>query len=103
VTDAELRALLRDCLRLWDVPGSVTVRDADVAIETQHGLFSVRRAPPDMLPVRWFYQTPERAAARRPPRAAPSIVALMSALRNAVGGTGGARVRIGGQDSSSSA
>lgn len=96
MSDAELRALLLDGLKLWDVAGTVTVRDADVAIETADGVFAVSRAEADMRPVRWFYQTPERAGAGRPPRAAPSIVALLSALRNALGGTGGDRLRVGG-------
>jgi hypothetical protein len=95
VTDAELRALLLDCLVLWEVKGKVTVRDTDVAIEVPSGLFSVSRAGADLRPVRWFLQTPEREAGKRPPRAVPSIVALLSALRNAVGGNGGDRLRIG--------
>jgi hypothetical protein len=96
VTDAQLRALLLDCLKLWKVTGKVTVGDTDVAIETPDGTYTVARADPDLQPLRWFYQTPERAAAGRPPRAAPSIVALLSALRNAMGGAGGDRLRIGG-------
>lgn len=96
ITDAELRALLIDCLKLWEVKGKVTVRDADIAIETASGLFTVGRADAALRPVRWFYQTPERAAANRPPRAAPSVVALLSALRNAMGGAGGERLRVGG-------
>jgi hypothetical protein len=96
VTDAELRALLLDCLKLWEVKGKVSVGDAGLAIDTQGGLFTVARADPDLRPVRWFYQTPERAAAGRPPRPAPSVVALLSALRNAMEGTGGDRLRIGG-------
>jgi hypothetical protein len=96
MTDAELRGLLLDCLKLWETPGRVAVRENDVVIETAEGVFSVRRADPALRPVRWFYQTPEREAAGRPPRAAPSIVALLSALRNAMGGTGGGRLRIGG-------
>ena len=95
-SDAEIRALLMDCLKLWAVKGAVTVRDADLAIETEAGVFTVARANSELRPVRWFYQTPERAAAGRPPRAAPSIVALLSALRNAMGGTGGDRLRVGG-------
>jgi hypothetical protein len=96
MSDAELLGLLRDCLKLWETPGRVVVRDEDVAIETTEGVFSVRQADPALRPVRWFYQTPERAAAGRPPRAAPSIVALLSALRNALGGMKGASLRIGG-------
>lgn len=96
ISDAELRALLMDCLTLWEISGSVVVRDADVAITTAEGVFAVSRADAGLRPVRWFYQTPERAAAGRPPRAAPSIVALLSGLRNAMGGAGGDRLRVGG-------
>jgi hypothetical protein len=96
VTDAQLRSLLLDCLKLWEVKGKVTVRDTDLAIDTPSGTFTVARASPDLRPLRWFYQTPERVAAQRPPRAAPSIVALLSALRNVMGGAGGDRLRIGG-------
>jgi hypothetical protein len=96
VTDAELRSLLLDCLKLWEVNGKVTVGDTGLAIDTPDGVFTVARAGADLRPLRWFYQTPERAAAGRPPRAAPSIVALLSGLRNAMGGTGGDRLRIGG-------
>jgi hypothetical protein len=96
VTDAQLRALLLDCLKLWEVPGKVSVGDAGLAIETPGGVFTVARADADLRPLRWFYQTPERAAASRPARAAPSVVALLSALRNAMEGTGGDRLRVGG-------
>jgi hypothetical protein len=95
VSDAELRNLLADCLRLWDVEGRVAAAGAGLAIETRSGRFTVERAPPDLRPVRWLYQTPERAAAGRPPRAAPSVTALLSALRNAMEGTFGGRLRIG--------
>jgi hypothetical protein len=96
MTDAELRGLLLDCLKLWDVPGRVTVRDSDLAIQTAAGVLTVARADPDLRPIRWFYQTPDRAAVGRPPRAAPSIVALLSGLRNALDGAGGDTLRIGG-------
>jgi hypothetical protein len=96
MTDAQLRALLLDCLTLWEVKGKVAVRDSDVAIETPGGVFTVTRADADLRPLRWFYQTPERAAARRPPRGTPSIVALLSGLRNAMEGEGGDRLRVGG-------
>lgn len=94
VTDAELRGLLLDCLKLWDVPGQITVRESDLLIATTEGDFTVARAPEDLRPMRWFYLTPERAAANRPPRAAPSIVALLSALRNAMAGEGGDQLRV---------
>ena len=96
MTDAQLRALLLDCLKLWAVTGKVTVRDDGLMIETPDGAFTVTRAKPDLRPIRWFYQTPERAAVGRAPRAAPSIVALLSALRNAMAGAGGDRLRVGG-------
>lgn len=96
MTDAQLRALLLDCLKLWEVAGKVTVGDSSLAIETPVGVFTVARADADLRPVRWFYQTPERAAAGRPARAAASVVALLSALRNVMEGAGGDRLRIGG-------
>jgi hypothetical protein len=96
ITDAQLRSLLLDCLTLWDVKGKVTAIHDGIAVETAQGVFTIARADADLHPVRWLYQTPQRAAARRPPRAAPSIVALLSALRNAMEGSGGDRLRIGG-------
>ena len=96
MSDAQLRVLLLDCLKLWEVPGSVTAGDTGLVIATLAGVFSVRAAEPDLRPLRWFYQTPERALAGRPPRAAPSIVALLSALRNAMEGAGGRRLQVGG-------
>jgi hypothetical protein len=97
MTDAELRLLLRDCLALWDVPGRVTAAADGMTIETEDGRYVLQRAAPDMRPVRWLLQTPVRAAAGRQPRAAPSIVAALSALRNALGAAGGAGLRIGAQ------
>ena len=96
MTDAQLRSLLVDCLTLWEVAGKVTVRDTDVAIETAGGVFTVARADSELRPLRWFYQTPQRALAQRPARAAPSVVALLSGLRNAMEGVGGDRLRVGG-------
>ncbi len=95
MTDAQLRNLLQDCLILWEVSATVTVRATDIAIETAGGTVTLSRADRDMRPVRWFYQTPERAAANRAARAAPSIVALLSALRNTLEGTGGNWLRVG--------
>ena len=94
-SDAEIRALLIDCLSLWNVRGRVAAGDDGIAISAGDGLYLLQRAPSDLGPVRWFLQTPARRAARRPPRAAPSIVALLAALRNALGAEGGNRLRIG--------
>ena len=96
MTQAQLRVLLLDCLKLWQVNGTVTAGEDGLVIGTPDGRFTVAPAPVEMRPVRWFYQTPQRAAAGRPVRAAPSIVALLSALRNAMQGTGGDRLRVGG-------
>ena len=96
VTDAQLRGMLLDCLKLWEVEGKIVVGDSDLAIQTEAGVFTVARADADMRPMRWFYQSPERAAAGRPARAAPSVVALLSGLRSAMEGAGGDRPRIGG-------
>jgi hypothetical protein len=95
MTDAELRALLIDCLALWDVRGRVAANDSGVSISTDDGNYLLQRATPDMRPTRWLLQTPARRTANRPPRAAPSIVALLAALRNALGAEGGNRLRIG--------
>jgi hypothetical protein len=95
VTDAELRALLNDCLALWDVKARLEADDEGLEIQAEAGVFLVQRAPEDMHPVRWLLRTPERHAAGRPPRALPSIVALLAALRNALGAESGTRVIIG--------
>lgn len=95
MTDAELRGLLMDCLALWGVAGRVSVTDAGLQVITGDGVFVLQRASEDMHPVRWLLRTPVREAAGRPPRAAPSIVAALTALRNALGAQGGAGLRIG--------
>jgi hypothetical protein len=97
MTDAELRLLLRDCLLLWGVDARVAPGGDGMTIDTPDGPYTLQRAAPDLRPVRWLLQTPVRAAAGRPPRAAPSIVAALSALRNALGGAGGTTLRIGAQ------
>jgi hypothetical protein len=82
ITDAELRSLLLDCLRLWEVPGAVTADDGGLRL----GACVVRRGE---APMRWIVQTPART------RAAPSVVALLSLLRREVGATGGPGLRVG--------
>lgn len=94
-TQAELRALLADCLTLWSVDARISLAGNAITLTTAAGPFTIRPADPDLRPVRWFLQTPERALAGRPPRATPSIVALLAALRNHIGGEGGDTLRIG--------
>lgn len=95
MSDAELRGLLSDCLLLWGVPGRVSAGDTGMQVITERGAFVLQRVPEEMRPVRWLLRTPEREAAGRPPRTAPSVVAILTALRNALGGEGGAGLRIG--------
>lgn len=76
VTDTELRALLMDCLTLWDVAGSVAVDLEAIEINSSVGQFTLHRAPVSDRPLRWFLRTPNRR-----PRALPSIVAALRALR----------------------
>ncbi len=96
MTDAELRGLLLDCLTLWEVEGRPEAGAEGWEIATAEGVFSIAPADPDLRPVRWFLQTPERRAAGRTARAAPSIVAALSALRNNLGAGRGQKLRIGG-------
>jgi hypothetical protein len=95
MTKAELTGLLRDCLSLWEVPGRVRAEPDHVAVDTEAGPYTVEPAGPAMRPVRWLLQTPERRLAGRPPRAVPSLVALLSALRNQLGAPGGGAPRVG--------
>jgi hypothetical protein len=96
VTDAEFRGLLLDCLKLWGVEGRLASATDGWEIVTAGGAFSIARADVEMRPVRWFLQTPERRAAGRPARAAPSVVAALSALRNNLGAASGPKLRVGG-------
>ena len=95
MTDAELRNLLLDCAALWSVGIRVEAGDDGLAVHAEDGPYRIQAAPASLRPVRWFLQTPDRAAAGRPPRAHPSIVALLAALRNAVSAGRGSRLRIG--------
>ena len=81
MTDAELRVLLMDCLVLWGASGSVAMTPGAAEISTPAGRFVLRHAAPTDGPVRWFLHTPDREAAGRNPRALPSIVAVLTALR----------------------
>lgn len=95
MTDAELQNLLRDCLKLWDVEGTLSLGTEGWTVETPDGAFSIGPADPDLRPARWMLQTPERRVANRPPRMAPSIVAALSALRNNLGAARGLKLKVG--------
>jgi hypothetical protein len=87
--------LIADCLTVWGVQGRVSPCADGIEILVDGSSLLLQRAPVDMRPVRWLLHTPERRAAKRPPRAAPSIVAVLTALRNALGAEGGNKLRIG--------
>ena len=89
---ADLRALLRDALRLWGIPARVTVEPDHIAIARPEGTWRITQGP---APTRWFLHTPERQAAGRPARPAASITALLTALRAALGVPRGVTARIG--------
>lgn len=90
MTDAELRVLLLDCLALWGVKGRAEATDSGLQIIADTITLGVERAPADMRPVRWLLHRPDRA-----PRVTPSIGALLTALRNALGAEAGNKLRIG--------
>lgn len=92
MTPADLRALIRDALTLWDIRAQVTVEPDHIALIHDQKTYRISQGP---APTRWFLQTPERAAASRPPRPAPSITALLTALRAALGVPRGGSARIG--------
>ncbi|HSU06715.1 MAG TPA: hypothetical protein VLI93_14190 [Acetobacteraceae bacterium] len=85
MTDAELRALLIDCLALWGAAGRVEIGGAELVILAADARFGLRRATPDQHPVRWLLTIPAWQEAGRGPRAALSIAAVLTALRSAIG------------------
>ena len=92
MTQTELSALLRDCLKLWEAEGRVTAQAGGLMIIRAEGRYTITRGP---VPTRWFLQTPARAASGRPARPAPSITALLTALRAALDIAAGTSARIG--------
>ena len=92
---SQLRGLIADCLSVWGVHGTVSPCAEGLEIVVDGRSLLLQRAPVGMRPMRWLLQTPERRAADRPPRAAPSIVAVLTALRHALGAEGGNKLRIG--------
>jgi hypothetical protein len=87
ISDAALRNLLQDCLALWGIAGSVEAGSDGLEIVTASTRCGIRHGP---LPTRWFLTTPART------RPAPSITALLTGLRNALGAAPAARAWIGG-------
>jgi hypothetical protein len=65
MTTPELRNLLADCLILWSVTARIEADPNGITLHAQDGAYHIHPAPEAQRPVRWFYQTPERAAANR--------------------------------------
>ena len=91
-SQAELANLLADCLVLWGVAGHFTAEHDGLRLEHRGDAYTIAPGP---APARWLLQTPARSAAGRGPRAVPSIVALLTALRAALGVPPGAPMRVG--------
>lgn len=85
-TNAELRTLLLDCLKLWDVEGRVEAHADGLAVTAAGTRVLVAPGP---APTRWFITQGART------RPMPSVVALLSALRRALGLPAGTRARVG--------
>lgn len=77
LTTTEYAALLRDALALWGEPARLAVEGERLVITRGEAVFTITRGP---APTRWFLQAPGRG-----PRPAPSITALLDALRRAMG------------------
>ena len=90
MTDAELRALLLDCLALWGVKGRVEGLEIGIQIIMDTTTLQISGRPPTCCLCVGCCTAPNRS-----PRVAPSIVALLTALRNALGAEGGNKIRIG--------
>lgn len=89
---AALANLLDDCLVLWGVGGRMRAEADGLHLAVAGGEIVVSRGA---APLRWMLQTPSRAAAGRGPRGVASVVALLAALRAALGVEPGARLMIG--------
>ncbi len=85
-SNAELRALLLDCLRLWELDGRVEAGAEGLEISAAGTRVQVRPGP---VPTRWLVTQAGRT------RPVPSVVALLAALRRALGLPPGARARVG--------
>jgi hypothetical protein len=86
MTPPELRALVCDGLALWGVAAAVSIAGDGVALRAPDGTpIRIAPAPPEERPVRWWL---ERPGQRRP---CTSVLGLLRALRNAVGGGADAR------------
>lgn len=86
ITQAELAALLRDLLAVWGVEGRLDAEPDHLRLRTTTATLAIRPGPP---PTRWFLAT----AARTRPH--PSLPALLTAIRQALGLAPGAKARVG--------
>ncbi len=85
-TPAELRSLLADSLAVWEVEGRVSAEAEGLVIATANARCIVVPGP---TPTRWFLTAGTRT------RPVPSVPALLSAIRRAIGVPSGGIARIG--------
>jgi hypothetical protein len=76
---AELRMLVADCLRLWNVPERVELEADGIEVATAGGKVLLRAARVEERPARWVLTEPDGRT-----RTLPSITATLSALRRAI-------------------
>ncbi|MGE0716426.1 MAG: hypothetical protein AB7P02_13375 [Alphaproteobacteria bacterium] len=81
IDPAALARLLDDSLRLWGVDGRATAVGGGARIAAAAMTLTVRAAPEADRPARWIVE--EDAV---PPEECPSVVVLLRALRERLGG-----------------
>jgi hypothetical protein len=86
LSQTELRVLLRDILEVWGLDATLTAEPDHLRLQTATVTLAIRQGP---APTRWFLATPTRT------RPHPSLPALLTALRQALGLPPGARARVG--------
>ncbi|HEY6430537.1 MAG TPA: hypothetical protein VIZ17_01015 [Acetobacteraceae bacterium] len=90
MTEAELRALVADCVAVWGVGGRVAgAADGGVEVASATGRCVIRAAGMEERPARWYVEVPERVGAGRASRGLPSVVAMLAALRRRLEGETG--------------
>jgi hypothetical protein len=86
LNQTELAALLRDLLAVWEVEARLDAEPDHLRLRTATATLAIRPGPP---PARWFLATGART------RPHPSLPALLTAIRQALGLAPGAKARVG--------